>query len=753
MPEWLIGTEDLNLVAQIATIGAFLLALLTAVLVLLGKFLAALRKLGSGVLWVLRGFKSKPERPLLVRFEQPQQPAPSPKFKPGPINLPAGRTVVGRDDAVAELRAKLIAAGDNAIAVTNSGAVLRGQGGLGKSTLARRYAEVHGGDYDGVIWVEALTRQGIIEGLMALCAHFDQPVPDTPQAQHAQAVLGKIGASGQSWLFIYDNVEAYADLKGLLPPKGAHLIVTTRQGEGWPGFEVMPLEKLDFETESSPAVTLLMNEAGRTEGAAEAWALAEDLGGLPLALVVAGSLIKSTGEAFAAYRARLSDILAHAPRNEDYPTSVLGAVQLSYDQLSDDAKIVADLCAWWAAEGLEPALLTEAPQGWDWEDRTVDIPEDIQALAAEPGRVRAGFSDLTSRSLMESSAGSWSMHRMTAAALRHLQAKRADAETARAAAALLAAVYPGGVEHSINNSKEWPLCARLTPHVRALWASGAAPETEAMDFLFNQAAVYLDRIADFPGGLEMDQASFALKQKRLPEAHHDIAVGFANLGIALMKAGDLKDAEAHLAHAVEMGETHWPHSMDLAESFSLHGLVLLEQARAGDAVQLMRSLRRRQQALALYRQLAGHKSSAAAGALNNLAVARDFQGRTAAAARLSAAGLAIHRRVLDPGDANLGFSLTNTGAYWLKSGAAARAEPLLREALELRQTVFAAQPQHPDTRNAAEWLVSCLLTLARAGDQPEARRAEGLALCGQYGFDFAQKEKIARQYPLQPPEV
>lgn len=661
------------------------------------------------------------------------------------VNLPAGRTVVGRDEAVAGLRARLIAAEDNTVAVTNSGAVLRGQGGLGKSTLARRYAEVHGGDYDGVIWVEALTRQAIIEGLVALCAHFDQPVPDAPQAQHAQAVLGKIAASGQSWLFIYDNVEAYADLKGLLPPRGAHLIVTTRQGEGWPGFEVMPLEKLGFETETSPAVTLLMNEAGRTEGAAEARALAEDLGGLPLALVVAGSLIRSTGESFAAYRERLSEILAHAPDNEDYPTSVLGAVQLSYDQLSGDAKIVADLCAWWAAEGLEPALLSEASQGWDWEDRRGEgISEEMQTLAAEPGRVRAGFAELTSRSLMERGDGHWSMHRMTAAALRHLQAERADVEMAKAAAALLAAVYPGGAEHDVNNSKEWPLCARLTPHVRALWASGVAPETEAMRFLFNQAAIYLGKVADFPGNLEMARASFALKQKQLPEAHRDIAVGLDNLGMALMRAGELAQAEAHLARAVALHETHRPDSMVLAGSYDLHGRVLYAQALAGNTAALVRSLRRFQQALALYRRLAGRDSEATARALNNLAVARNFQGRTAAAGRLSAAALAIRRRVLDPGDANLGSSLMNTGAYWLKSGSAARAEPLLREALELRQTVFAAQPQHPETRLAADWLISCLLTLARVGDRPEVLKAEARALCGQYGYDFAEREAVAR---------
>ncbi|WP_394688579.1 tetratricopeptide repeat protein [Hoeflea sp.] len=365
----------------------------------------------------------------------------------------------------------------------------------------------------------------------------------------------------------------------------------------------------------------------------------------------------------------------------------------------------------------------------------------------------AGFAELASRSLMQGGAASWSMHRMTAAALRHLQAKRADANTAKAAAGLLAAVYPGGAEHNVNNSKEWPLCARLTPHVRALWASGAAPETGAMQFLFNQAAVYLDKIADFPGGLEMDRASFALKQKRLPEEHRDIAVGFANLGVALMRAGELQEAEAQLARAVDLDKAHRSDSLDLAVHYDMHGYVLLEQAQAGDAAALVRSLRRRQQALALYRHLAGRDSAATAVALNNLAGVRNQQGRTPAAARLSAMALAIKRQVLDPGDASLGFSLLNTGSYWLKSGAAARAEPLLREALELRQTVFAAQLQHPETHNAADWLISCLLTLARVGDRPGERQAEARALCDQYGYDFAEREERAKQFPLQPREA
>lgn len=747
MPEWLIGIENLNIIAQIATIGGFLLALLTAVLVFLGKFLAVLRKLGSGVLWIMRGFKSKPEKPLLVRFEQPPQPEPLPVAPAGLINIPPGRTVIGRDEEVAELREKLMASSGGSVSLVNSGVVLRGQGGLGKSTLARRYAEVHGGAYDGVIWVEALTRQAIIKGLVALCGHLGLEAPDTPQLQHAQEVLARIARSGQRWLFIYDNVETYADLKDLLPPPGAHLIVTTRQGEGWPGFEVMPLDRLGADSEDAPAVSLLMREAGQTDGAAEAQALAEDLGGLPLALVVAGALIKSTGESFSAYRERLAEILNHTPDNEDYPTSVLGAVQMSYEQLPEDARLVADLCAWWAAEGLEPALLTDAPDGWRWEKCRADIPEAIQSLAQDDARVRAAFAALTGRSLLESGEGAWSMHRMTAAALRHLQQDREDGVTAKAAAALLAAVYP----RDPNVSATWSACTRLTPHVRALWACSAAPETEVIDYLFHQAALYLGKIADFPGDLEMSHASFILKEKRLPESHVDVATSLGDLGLALLRVGELDQAESHLARAVELDEVHRPDTVELAHSYDQHGAALAAMTKVGDAPALSRSLRRRQQALVLFRQIEGRIGNGTAQVLNNLAFVRNLQGRTAAAARLSQAGLAIDRKVLDPGDARLGYSLMNTGAYWLVSGSVHRAEPLLREALELWQKVFTAQPQHPETRNAADWLISCLFVLARAGDDADARRAEARALCDRYGYDFAEREELAKQYPLAPP--
>ena len=221
-----------------------------------------------------------------------------------------------------------------------------------------------------------------------------------------------------------------------------------------------------------------------------------------------------------------------------------------------------------------------------------------------------------------------------AAALRLIQ-QSAGQDQGATAAAVLAATYPAGGERSPAYSAQWPFCARLTPHVRALWLSGAAPKIAAMGFLLNQSAIYLDGIADYPGALVLAEAWFDLARARLPPEH-------------------------------------------------------------------------------------------LAATLNNLSAERNLQGPGAAAARLFVISLRILRAVLPSGDARIAYGALNTGAAWLQSGAAGTAEPLLREALEIREAVFAAQPQHPDRRAAAQWLIACLLV--RAGQNRRGASDGGAAL-------------------------
>ena len=152
----------------------------------------------------------------------------------------------------------------------------------------------------------------------------------------------------------------------------------------------------------------------------------------------------------------------------------------------------------------------------------------------------------------------------------------------------------------------------------------------------------------------------------------------------------------------------------------------------------------------LHRRLSGRTCHPVARALNNLGAVRDQQGRGAAAARLAQAALSILRRVLAPDDVRLAYAAMNTGSVWLEAGAADRAEPLLREALQIREAALADHPGHPDLRNAAGWLITCLLTRAGAGEDRRRREAEARSLCARYGFDFAERQALARRLPYSP---
>jgi transposase len=593
---------------------------------------------------------------------------------PFSIGVPTGRPVIGREDEVLRIAEMLRGGADHKVMLVNSGAVLAGQGGIGKTTLARHFAETRGGDYPGVLWTGAATRQDAIMGLCAACAHLGLPVPDQPQVQHAQAVVTKIAASTRPWLIVFDNVEDRKDIDGLVPA-GAHVIVTTRQGAGWDGWQALRAEVLAFDTPDAPAVRLLMEAAGRTDGADDARALAEVLGGLPLALVVMGAYLREQALGFADGARQLRAVLRIAPQNAGYPSSVLGAVELSYRHLSDDAKIVAQLCSFWAAEGLGPRLICDAPDGEKWPDIVYLIPHNLQALAQDEGRVRKAFSDLGARSILAGTGDARAMHRMTAAALRELEGNA----LAPAAVALLAATYP----YKAFRSKNFPVCVRLTPHVRAFIDHGAAPDVLAWSYLASQASVYLSTIADYTERLKLAQEGLRVRLSLgLPDAHCDIAVARANLGVAHQDLGHWEQAEFQITKALNSHAEYRPGSDDHAGALFLLGRLLLDPAFEGQPHRLEDAVGMLQLSAAIQCCLSGRRSEPVAQALEQLGIARGLQGRGWAAARLVSASLKIKRHVLPPGDELLADPLILNAFKFLDWRRPDLAEPLLGEALE-----------------------------------------------------------------------
>ena len=216
----------------------------------------------------------------------------------GVLYIPFERPeLVGREEDLARVHAAL---NDGAAAITPA---ITGQGGVGKTQLAVLYAYEYRFAYPGgVFWLNC-AEPGDLPRQMANYA--DQlRLSDAASCEagdynrrRAQQWIGEMRERSRA-LIIADNVEddgvLSRDLPGLdtrLLAMGTPVLVTSRRRD-LPGCQALPLDVLSGD----PARDLLLKEAGReavtTEDRAAADAIVALLGGLPLALRLAGAILK-----------------------------------------------------------------------------------------------------------------------------------------------------------------------------------------------------------------------------------------------------------------------------------------------------------------------------------------------------------------------------------------------------------------------------------------------------------------------------
>ncbi|WP_424975464.1 tetratricopeptide repeat protein [Dinoroseobacter sp. S124A] len=685
------------------------------------------------------------------------------------IAIHTDRNVIGRDEDLKKLRT-VLASGKGA-QITSAGAVLKGEGGRGKTTLARYYAERMGPSYDGGCWVPAQTREGVFDALATFgTLAFDLPAPEPVGAAHIHAVLDKIQNSNARLLFVFDNVHGtemktaeegtftYADLRAFLPQGDKiHLILTTRAGSGFDGFDTIPLDVLAYDGPDSAAVDLLLQEAGRADAESEtrvaAQRLAAELGGLPLALTIAGALARE-GASFPELAERIGEILATDLPNGDYPDSIAAAVQLSLVGLSTDARALLDVSAWWAPDGMSAQLFTQAPQGDWWELCKDVIPEEVQSLVTDPVRVRTGLRALRDRSLLQGDRAALSLHRLTASVLRTQQSDQGWTE-AQMAAALLMSCYPVGAKDP-QNPFHWAECRQLTPHVLALWDKAEGlwegawqePDWAAMDTLLNQSGNFLSSQGDHAEGLRCQRGSLRLIEARLGEEARDVPLALGNLAVTLSRLGEFAEAGDLLTRAVTLDETYRDPSAELAGSYLRRAHLEFRRTGQGETADFEAAEQDIVRARDIFENL-GDTAEFARG-WNNLGYLRRLQQRAQESAEAYETALETLRTVPDANPVDLAAYAMNSGSTRLEAGQAGTAEGLLREAYQIHCEIFATRPDHQYLKTSAGWLTSCLLSLVRAGEDPAGRHREAREICARHGLDFAELETDAAQYPISP---
>ena len=194
--------------------------------------------------------------------------------------------VIGREEALRRVRDQLTRGRRTAIGQV---AAFQGLGGLGKTQLAVEYAYSYRDEYpQGVIWLNA--DQDLDAQLIKIS---DEARWIAPGSEHKDklAVAQQRLRTSSNCLIIFDNLEDPQAIADYLPEPQAepHILVTSRTEQ--PGFIPIPLDLLGDDL----AMQLLLQEVGREPSSETEWQAAREiastLGGLPLALELAGAYL------------------------------------------------------------------------------------------------------------------------------------------------------------------------------------------------------------------------------------------------------------------------------------------------------------------------------------------------------------------------------------------------------------------------------------------------------------------------------
>lgn len=437
----------------------------------------------------------------------------------------------------------------------NGAAVLCGLPGVGKTQVAAAYAAVHRGAFDLGWWVVADSRLAVVTSLAQLADLLG--IGGEDQEAAARAAVRTLG--GQSrWLLVFDNVTGEQDIADLIPSGDGRVLVTSRD----PGLArlgtVVQIEPFDEKA----ATRFLLDRTGSAQADA-ATTLANELGGLPLALEQAAAYCISSGIGLADYleryrsdRGRLMRQGAPAGR-----LAVQATVALAVREAGrrDPAAVqLLRLCAFFAGPAGIPRWLLTA-------DRR-RLPMPLRRAAADLIRFDAAVAVLVRLALVKAEGDLLRVHPLVQDLLvdqigrtgpvrrrwRTVAGQRPGGDRTagwdhtrwvRLAAELANAALSGDP----GNPDGWERWTSMTPHVSRLLEHAAASEmfSETTARLRNQTGWYLWHRGEYANARLMLEQAYQEAKRAFGNEHPDTLGTMNNLAEVLRAQGDL-DAAHHL---------------------------------------------------------------------------------------------------------------------------------------------------------------------------------------------------------------
>ncbi|HEY3276103.1 MAG TPA: tetratricopeptide repeat protein [Syntrophorhabdaceae bacterium] len=593
-----------------------------------------------------------------------------------------GDQVIGRETALAKVRQQLTTGRPTAIGQT---AVFQGLGGLGKTQLAVEYAHNYRDAYpNGVIWLTA--DQDLDAQLVDLAVEARWVAPASEHRHKLEVALHRL-RSYSDCLIIFDNLEQLEVIKGYLPepPAEPHILVTSRTEQ--PDFAYVPIDLLD----SGQSLRMLTQEAGHQPEKASDWEaarkIAETLGGLPLALELAGAYLFRRPVSWQEYLkllqynlkialpSRLSSLTGHE-------ADLYSTLQISESVLTEEPQLqgILDVLTWSGPAPMGLDLLATLVGVEDHAELTNALslgtalrilqhtPDtDSYALHRLVREVRREQNPLAERPTWAADlcqrTGDWfDAHRRDFAQLPRFESeidhlrewhdhslKFAPQQASRLTWLQAYPPFHRGQPREIK---------RLVEISHSEYDQHGCNDRPLLAHLNNDLAFSICELGDPKGALELAEQVLAVRRELFGERHPDTADSLNNVAICCGKLGDPKRA-----------------------------LALAEQA------------------LAVRRGLFGERHPNTADSLNNVAGCQSELGNPKGALELSEQALAIRRELFGERHPNTADSLNNVAIYCSKLGDPKGALELAEQALAILRELFGER--HPSTTNALSNVAMC----------------------------------------------
>ncbi|WP_141983074.1 FxSxx-COOH system tetratricopeptide repeat protein [Saccharothrix saharensis] len=595
---------------------------------------------------------------------------------------------VGRDRELARLAEAVAGSGRAAVVAVH------GLGGVGKSTLAARFAASHAEAFGFVWWVTADSPAALDAGLAGLAAAVAPETAGLPPEERVELGTRWL-ATHDEWLLVLDNLTAPADAAGLLSRvRTGTVLITSRLGRGWRGVETVVLDAL-HPAEAVRLLTGLVRAEWPDADLADADALCAELGWLPLAVEQAAAYLAQARVTPATYL----DLLARYPARMFSATAEGGderrtaarVWRVTLDRLADTplAGHVLRVLAWWAPEAVPRTLLA--------------------GLADEPDLVDA-LGRLAAHSMITLTGTTVTVHRLVQTITRtpdphdpHRRARSIDVARDTAAAALHAAV----LDLNPGLPDDWSHYHVLLPHARAL-LDRATHDTDTADTcaLLHEFGKYLTARGDVTSAVaHLTRAVRSAERALGPDDPRTLRYR-NNLAYAHWSAGDHRQAVR--LHEANLADTERVLGPDHPDTLTVRNNVAYVHRGTGG---LDRAIALHETNLADARRLLGPDHPNTLTIRNNLAGAHHAAGDLARAIPMYEAALADCLRVLGPHHPGTLTARVDLAGAYRAAGDVERAITLFEAVRADCERVLG--PDHPDTLVALNNLATAYRSAGR----------------------------------------